>query len=75
MQGVKSLLGSCDYSGRFHFIDIARRKEKKWDAGKNVSVGESAKIETVNYLLICQRPHVHASSRKNSSDRWVDGDS
>ncbi len=34
------------------------REEK---AGKKVSAGESAKIETVKYLLICQRPHVRAS--------------
>ena len=31
------------------------------EAGKKVSAGESAKIETVKYLLICQRSHVRAS--------------
>lgn len=33
--------------------------DRQGDAGKKVSAGESAKIETMNYLLFYQRPHVH----------------
>ena len=41
--------------------DQCRNEEQEGEAGKKVSAGESAKIETVKYLLVCQRPHVRAS--------------